>query len=127
MKDTIRLSQRNKARLCSFDDDANRAIEMALDAHDQLKVKLETRDEFSAVLRAPIDKLTERFSSDCKTTACVPSVVANCNTTGFTTAASYSASSGPPEPTAMGYPVEVYWKTFDQHIERAIEKAQRGF
>ncbi len=116
MKDTIRLSARNKARLTSYDDDGNRAIEKVLDLHDQMKVKIDTRQEISAALRAPIDKLPERFSSDCQTTVYVPSVVAHCNTTGFTTAATY-----------MGYPVNVYWKTFDQHLEKAFEKAQRGF
>ena len=108
MKDTIRLSQRNKDRLSFFDDDGNKAIEKALDERDALTVELTTMKQFKPLLQ----KATEIVA----TSSSMPS---------FQSASSYVPS------TSSNVANTVSWSTFDTHVEaavtKAIEKVQRGY
>jgi hypothetical protein len=95
MKDTIRLSQRNKDRLSFYDDDGNRAIEKVLDAFDTARVRENTRKEFEPLLQNA--------------------------TLGFATGATYSCNGAVPSQIVTPQFDPAYWKKMKETIDTALE------
>lgn len=120
MKDTIRLTKRNKDRLSFYNDDGNKAVSIVLDSLDSEIMRNQTIESFKQTLsQAPIDKSAGTFSSVSQSGSC----------TGFMPASSYTVGNQTAVAHATGM-AEVlqreYWTQFDEHLDKAFEKA-RGY
>jgi hypothetical protein len=100
MKDTIRLTKRNKERLSPYDDDANKAIDYLFMEKEAFRIKIESVDSVQSMilnaLEAPIDKTPGVFSSDCHSPVAVSSATDTVYCRGPKTVAHTSGSAAVP-------------------------------